>query len=114
MFLNLREKVNTYKELKDFGHILQARKQESQFIYITKDVIEKLKHTYEKNNNHSPNSHTSGSSEVTYKDKEHIYAIKFGSKGSGNGQFKFPKGIAVDSSGNVYVADDGNCRIQKF
>jgi hypothetical protein len=25
-----------------------------------------------------------------------------------------PKGIAVDSSGNVYVADDNNHRIQKF
>ncbi len=29
-------------------------------------------------------------------------------------RFKFPKGVAVDSSGYVYVADDGNCRVQKF
>jgi len=34
--------------------------------------------------------------------------------GSGNGQFEHPTGIAVDSAGNVYVADTGNDRIQKF
>jgi sugar lactone lactonase YvrE len=43
-----------------------------------------------------------------------------GGKGSGIGQFIFPDGVAVDSAGNVYVADgslpstDGNHRIQKF
>jgi tripartite motif-containing protein 71 len=31
-----------------------------------------------------------------------------------NGDFNNPNGIAVDSSGNVYVADTGNDRIQKF
>jgi hypothetical protein len=35
-------------------------------------------------------------------------------EGSGNGQFKHPKGIGIDSAGNVYVADGGNNRIQKF
>jgi DNA-binding beta-propeller fold protein YncE len=38
----------------------------------------------------------------------------WGSKGNGEGQFKWAYGITVDTSGNVYVADSGNYRIQKF
>jgi streptogramin lyase len=37
-----------------------------------------------------------------------------GISGSGNGQFDSPAGVAVDASGNVYVADRINDRIQKF
>ncbi|HJT49034.1 MAG TPA: Ig-like domain-containing protein [Nitrososphaeraceae archaeon] len=32
----------------------------------------------------------------------------------GDGQFNYPQGIAIDSKGNVYVADSGNNRIQVF
>jgi DNA-binding beta-propeller fold protein YncE len=42
------------------------------------------------------------------------YITQWGAFGSGNGQFKFPGGVAVDSLGNVYVADRDNNRIQKF
>jgi DNA-binding beta-propeller fold protein YncE len=42
------------------------------------------------------------------------FLTEWGSYGSGNGQFKFPAGIATDGSGNVYVADMGNLRIQQF
>jgi DNA-binding beta-propeller fold protein YncE len=35
-------------------------------------------------------------------------------KGTGNGQFDSPLGIAVDSHGNVLVADTGNNRLEKF
>jgi subtilisin family serine protease/streptogramin lyase len=42
------------------------------------------------------------------------YKFSFGSAGTGNGQFFFPTGIAVDSEGSVWVADYGNNRIQKF
>jgi formylglycine-generating enzyme required for sulfatase activity/sugar lactone lactonase YvrE len=40
----------------------------------------------------------------------------WGTHGSGDGQFVEPAGIdiAVDSSGFVYIADEGNDRIQKF
>jgi DNA-binding beta-propeller fold protein YncE len=39
----------------------------------------------------------------------------FGSPGSGNGQFQSPRGVAIQqSSGNVFVADSGNGRVEKF
>ena len=38
----------------------------------------------------------------------------FGSAGTGNGQFQVPHGIAVDTRGNVYVADQNANRIEKF
>ena len=38
----------------------------------------------------------------------------FGSKGSDNGEFDRPQGVAFDSTGNVYVADCENHRIQVF
>ena len=38
----------------------------------------------------------------------------FGTRGSGQGQFKDPCGVAVDGEGNIFVADTGNHRIQKF
>jgi streptogramin lyase len=34
--------------------------------------------------------------------------------GSGDGQLDVPYGVAVDASGNVYVAEEGNHRVQKF
>ena len=44
------------------------------------------------------------------------FDTKWGSEGSGNGQFasSSPQGIAIDSSGNTYVTDTNNNRIQKF
>ena len=42
------------------------------------------------------------------------FSSSFGSYGSDNGQFQFPKDVAFDSTGNVYVADSSNHRIQVF
>ena len=43
-----------------------------------------------------------------------IFIKKWGSKGTGDGQFKIPYSVDVDSKGDVWVADRGNHRIQKF
>lgn len=43
-----------------------------------------------------------------------VFSKKWGTLGSGNGEFKSPEGIAIDSSGRVYIADTGNNRIQQF
>jgi hypothetical protein len=44
----------------------------------------------------------------------YVFVTKWGTNGSVNGEFYYPYGVAVDSSGNVYVADTNNNRIQKF
>ncbi len=38
----------------------------------------------------------------------------FGGSGSGSGQLSGPAGVAVDSSGNVWVVDTGHNRVQEF
>ncbi len=43
-----------------------------------------------------------------------IFDQKWGTGGTGDGQFNNPEGICTDAAGNVYVADSANDRIQKF
>ena len=47
-------------------------------------------------------------------DGDYELVTKWGSSGTGNGQFDHAFGVAVDNSGYVYVADTDNHRIQKF
>src|SRR2546422_9757840 len=42
------------------------------------------------------------------------FASSFGSGGSENGQFAVPQGIALDKSGNIYVVDQNNNRVEIF
>ncbi len=42
------------------------------------------------------------------------FVMKWGSQGSGDGQFNSPFGVATDGAGNVYVTDVAFNRIQKF
>lgn len=46
--------------------------------------------------------------------QKYIIKKKWGSFGSGNGQFNNPTGIICDDDNNIYVVDSGNDRIQKF
>ncbi|HXX05640.1 MAG TPA: 6-bladed beta-propeller, partial [Candidatus Bathyarchaeia archaeon] len=54
-------------------------------------------------------------SQYALADTTPAFVIQWGVYGlQTNGQFAFPQGIAVDSSGNVYVTDQGNRRVQQF
>ena len=45
----------------------------------------------------------------------HVFSSSFGSEGSGNGQFSRPGAVAVnDATGDVYVIDRGNSRVEVF
>jgi hypothetical protein len=40
------------------------------------------------------------------------FLLKWGSPGSGPGQFRHPHGMTADAAGNLYVADAYNDRVQ--
>ena len=44
----------------------------------------------------------------------YVYNTQWGSSGGGTGEFNSPRGAAIDSVGDVYVADFLNWRVQKF
>src|SRR5688500_17962604 len=46
--------------------------------------------------------------------EEIIFAAKWGSNGTADGEFRHPHGLAIDSSDNVYVTVRDNTEIQKF
>lgn len=58
-----------------------------------------------------PNSLVSSEQPITVEPAASAFE---GGVGGGGGQFLKPKGIATDNAGNIYVADTGNSRIQKF
>ena len=47
-------------------------------------------------------------------DPQGRFLRKWGSEGSGEGEFIRPQGLAIDSDGDVYVSDQGNHRILVF
>src|SRR3546814_13744877 len=56
---------------------------------------------------------TRRSSDLLYR-RAGSFITTWGTYGNGEGQFDGAFGVAVDASGNVYVADTYNNRIQKF
>lgn len=58
----------------------------------------------------------SGASRVQWFDTGGTFLGKYDSAsyGSGNGEFKDPNAIDIDADNNIYVADEGNFRVQKF
>jgi hypothetical protein len=55
-----------------------------------------------------------GNSRVAKYEPTGKYIMSWGSRGTAPGQFNIVHGIAVDAQNNVYVADEGNRRIQVF
>lgn len=55
-----------------------------------------------------------GNSRVVQYTREGKFVRTWGKKGSGEGEFNLPHGIAVDKSGRVYVGDRDNRRLQVF
>jgi DNA-binding beta-propeller fold protein YncE len=49
-----------------------------------------------------------------YHTDDYVYVGSWGSEGTGAGQFEYPKGIAIDNEGNIYIADNWANKIQKF
>lgn len=52
--------------------------------------------------------------EGPYKTDRYILVAKWGSAGTRDGEFGYPKAVAVDDDGFVYVVDNANDRIQRF
>jgi len=55
-----------------------------------------------------------GNRRVQHFDRERRFVAAWGEFGSGDGQFVYPSGIAVDAAGNVFVSDFLRDDVQKF
>ncbi|HIE82907.1 MAG TPA: hypothetical protein EYQ00_03245 [Dehalococcoidia bacterium] len=56
----------------------------------------------------------SGNRRIQKFTSEGVFVSKWGTNGTGDGEFDWPRSITVASDGSVYVTDTVNHRIQKF
>jgi sugar lactone lactonase YvrE len=61
-----------------------------------------------------PNGTSPAGVTFTYSTMAATFGSSFGSAGFGSGQLRTPDGVAVDSSGNVWVSDTANNRVEEF
>ena len=57
------------------------------------------------------NAHAQQSTSTSQTSGGYMTLKSFGFQGVQKGQFNAPNGVAIDSSGNVYVLDSGNSRV---
>lgn len=62
----------------------------------------------------APSAKSSNSPPITKIANGYSFITKWGSLGSADGQLSGASRVAIDSSGNVYLADNNNNRIQVF
>jgi sugar lactone lactonase YvrE len=55
-----------------------------------------------------------GNARIAKFTRDGVFVKSWGSRGTGDSQFKTAHAIAVDAAGNIYVGDRGNNRIQVF
>ena len=55
-----------------------------------------------------------GNNRISIFDKYGVFMHSFGSKGSGQCHFNEPQGIAISPTGDIYICDSYNKRIQVF
>ncbi len=84
-------------------------KGDGQFAEIEHMATDKFNNIYVNDPQSGPNG--SGMPRVQKFDTNGHFITKFGSFGSGDGQFVDPEHLAVDSDGNVYVTDRKNNNI---
>lgn len=60
------------------------------------------------------NVYVEDSNQINKFDSNGVFLTKWGNSGSGEGQFSYPTGLAVNTSGEVFVLDSGNNRIEIF
>lgn len=106
-------------EADPFFRVFFLRIGEDKLVYVS-DAVEKTTYVFNYSGElirritHSGHSALPAAKRTVYMSDEMQYAYEWGGKGNGDGQFDHPYGITLDNSGNVYVSDCNNHRIQVF